>query len=85
MGKHPSISPEQEKARMWCFRNNILISPRQSAYQVPTWYIDIETGQYPNRKKLGTSPTAFGPVEIWEKVMEYQVYYYNKYKDEKKI
>ena len=40
--------------------------------------MDIEKGKYPNRKKLGTSD-QFGPNTIWEKISEYQLYYYKKY------
>ena len=29
--------------------------------------------------KLGTTPNVYGPGRIWEKVSEYQLYYYNKY------
>jgi hypothetical protein len=70
-------------AAIWCINNKILVVPRQSAHQTLTWYIDIEKGDYPNRKKLGTSPIAYRPGEIWDKVQEYQLYYYNKYKKEK--
>mgnify|MGYP003993176015 FL=1 len=70
-------------AAVWCIINKILVVPRQSAHQIPTWYIDIEKGDYPNRRKLGASPEAYGRVEVWEKVREYQLYYYNKYKKEK--
>ena len=77
-----------EKAHMWCFKNKIFVMPRQSAYATASWFIDIERGDYPNRKKMGTSPETYGPTEIWEKVTEYQLYYYNKHKkneDENKI
>jgi|TARA_R100001230_G_C5480078_1_gene31582 hypothetical protein len=72
-------TPEEEKALMWCFKNNICITPRQTKYGEKLWYIDIEKGIYPNRKKLGTSPESYGPTRIWEKVSEYQLYYYKKY------
>jgi hypothetical protein len=78
MGEY-TRKPEEEKALLWCFKNNICITPRQTKYGERSWYIDIEQGVYPNRKKLGTSPESYGPTTIWEKVSEYQLYYYNKY------
>ena len=69
---------EEEEARLWCMENDIIITPRQAKWREPIWHIDIEKGKYPNRKKLGTSE-PFGPNTIWEKVSEYQLYYYKKY------
>ena len=81
MGKYER-NPEEEKARLWCLKNDICITPRAIKWGEKIWVIDIEKGKYPNRKKLGTSE-PFGPNTIWEKVSEYQLYYYKKY--EKKI
>ncbi len=72
-------TPDEDKAGIWCIQNNICITPRQSQWRVPMWYIDIEKGMYPNRKLIGTSPDAYGKNTIWEKVAEYQKYYYDKY------
>ena len=72
---------EETDAAVWCLRNNICITPRQAEWGVGMWYIDIEKGVYPNRKLIGTSPEYYGKNTIWEKVAEYQLYYYNKYKD----
>ena len=47
------------------------------------WYIDIHKGPVGRRKVIGTSPDCYTSTEIWKKVSEYQMYYYNKYKDEK--
>lgn len=71
---------EERKAEMWCFYNKIIITPRQVKAGVKMWYIDIETGIYPNIKKLGTSPESYGPSDILKKVFEYKLYYYNKHK-----
>jgi len=70
---------EEEKACLWCYDNNICITPRQAEWGVPMWYIDIEKGVYPNRRLVGTSPESYGKNTIWEKVAEYQNYYYKKY------
>ena len=71
-------SPEEDKAALWCIKNNMCITPRAIKYGEKIWVVDIETGVYPNRKLLGTSK-PYGPTTIWEKVSEYQLYYYNKY------
>ena len=72
-------SKEEDKALVWCIRNNICITPRKAKGGEYIWFIDIEKGKYPNREWMGTSPETFGPSEIWEKLSEYQLYYYNKY------
>tara|TARA_R110002012_G_C11391950_1_gene584638 strand:+ start:159 stop:404 length:246 start_codon:yes stop_codon:yes gene_type:complete len=69
----------ETKASLWCINNNICIAPRQAKWGQSIWFIDIEKGVYPNRQKMGTSPEAYGPVEIWKKTFEYKLYYYNKY------
>ena len=78
-----SRNPEEDEAAIWCLHNNICITPRQAKWGERIWFVDIEKGKYPNRKLLGTSPEYYGPGRIWEKVSEYQVYYYKKYKDKK--
>tara|TARA_R100000900_G_C3329109_1_gene163019 strand:- start:323 stop:604 length:282 start_codon:yes stop_codon:yes gene_type:complete len=74
-------TPEQDKALKWCLDNDICITPRAIKYGERIWVIDIEKGKYPNRKLLGTSD-PYGPNTIWEKVSEYQLYYYKKYAKE---
>ena len=71
-------TPEEDKAALWCIANDICIVPRAIKYGERIWVIDIEKGKYTNRQKLGTSD-PFGPNTIWEKVSEYQLYYYKKY------
>ena len=78
MGEYSRPSDEDEAA-VWCLHNNICITPRQHEWGQRTWVIDIEKGVYPNRKLVGTSPDHYGPGRIWEKVAEYQLYYYRKY------
>jgi len=76
-------SREEDKAMRWCIRNNICITPKQAVWGQATWYIEIEKGEYPQRRLLGKSPEAFGPGEIWRKISEYQTYYYDKHIREK--
>ena len=72
-------TPEEDAAAIWCIQNDICITPRAIKYGERIWVIDIEKGVYPNRKLVGTSPDHYGPGRIWEKVAEYQLYYYKKY------
>ena len=78
MGEY-SRSIEENEAALWCLHNDICITPRQAKWGERKWFIDIEKGVYPNRKLVGTSPDQYGPGTIWEKVSEYQLYYYRKY------
>ncbi len=78
MGEY-SRSIEEDKAAIWCLQNDICITPRQAKWGERIWYVDIEKGKYPNRRLMGTSPKFYGPGKIWEKVSEYQLYYYRKY------
>ena len=78
MGEYTRTT-EEDEAGYWCLHNDICITPRQAKWGERSWYIDIEKGKYPNRRLLGTSPKAYGPGTIWEKVSEYQLYYYRKY------
>ena len=70
---------EETKASVWCIQNGLCICPRQAKWGENKWFIDIEKGYYPNRKLIGTSPDPYGPVQIWKKLFEYKLYYYNKY------
>ena len=78
MGSH-TRSPEEDEAAIWCIQNDVCITPRQAVWGTPRWWIDIEKGAYPNRKLIGTSPETYGKNTIWEKISEYQTYYYRKY------
>jgi hypothetical protein len=78
MGSH-ARTPEENEAMLWCNRNNICISPRQEKWGEGKWLVDVEKGVWPNRVRIGTSPESFGPGVIWQKISEYQLYYYKKY------
>ena len=67
-------STEECAASQWCIANDMVITPRQAAWGVNEWYIDIEQGKYPNRRLLGTSPETFGPGEIWN-IIKVWLYY----------
>ena len=37
-------SHKEDKALVWCIRNNICISPRKAKWKEYIWFIDIEKG-----------------------------------------
>ena len=76
MGKYDA-KPEEIKARDWCWKNNIRISPWCVEYGT-AWKIDIII----NNKSF-KSPEAFGKGIIWQKMYEYYKYYYDKYENNK--
>tara|TARA_R100001463_G_scaffold50446_2_gene100690 strand:+ start:3069 stop:3338 length:270 start_codon:yes stop_codon:yes gene_type:complete len=79
MGECPwATDPECAKAHLWCFKNNIFITPVETGYRNRMWNLEIQLG-----KKTFKSPEAYGPTDVWEKMYEFYKYYYNKY--EKKI
>jgi len=65
---------QEEKARFWCLKNNIYISP--IAIKEATWTIVIE-----NKGNKNTDPKTYNKNHIWQKVYEYYKYYYNKYEN----
>ena len=81
--KEYTRSSKEEAAWYWCFKNKLLIQPRQTKANESLWYIDIHKGPVGRRKVIVTSPEPYTSAEIWKKVSEYQLYYYNKYNNEK--
>ena len=69
-------SPEEEAAYQWCIKNGIKISPfAASSDKVNNeWWVDIETN---NLTK--SSPFKYNRDQIWSKIFELYVFYYNKY------
>ena len=63
----------EHEARRWCIRNNILIAPL--AKSGAKWNIEIKINS-----KATMDPNIYGKTEIWEKICEYYMYYYNKRK-----
>tara|TARA_R110002020_G_scaffold97222_1_gene232129 strand:- start:678 stop:902 length:225 start_codon:yes stop_codon:yes gene_type:complete len=61
--------------RMWCHRNHIFITPVETGYRERKWYIEIDI-----RGKIYKSPEHYTPTTIWDKILEYRKYYYEKYR-----
>ena len=66
-------SEEEQKAYIWCIRNNIYIAP--FAKSTSEWFIDIT-----NNNKLNRDPTPYKKNIIWQQIFKYYKYYYDKYK-----
>lgn len=77
MGNYAFSDKEFEAAR-WCIKNNIVVSVHPS--KIPNqWHLDVILN-----KKSNITPMTFGPIEIWKKLYEYYLYYFNKYKKDEK-
>jgi hypothetical protein len=75
MGKYSATNKEMDAAE-WCVRNGIRISPLCLKYPCTEWIISINLGNKEHRSK---EPLKAGV--IWERMYEYYVYYYDKYKE----
>lgn len=73
MGSYIPSSKEQE-AYSWCIKNGIFISPKYIGSST-AWNITIDIN-----KKINISPESYKKIDIWKKMFEYYVYYYDKYK-----
>ncbi len=67
-------SDEEFEAYSWCIKNGIRISPM--AKDETNWFIEITINNKTNR-----SPETYKKMVIWEKLFEYYLYYYGKYKN----
>ena len=69
-------SPEEETAYQWCIKNGIKIAPHAASSDKNNdqWWVDVEAK---NLKKR--SPYKYNKDQIWSKIFELYVFYYNKY------
>ena len=75
MGSYACTEYERD-AHHWGLRNNIFITPVATTAGNPThWYLEIEVNG-----KTYKSPESFEPIEIWKKLYEYYIYYFEKYR-----
>lgn len=63
---------EQEQAYRWGLKNKVYISP--FAASSTEWWIDINV----NDKEI-RSPIKYSGKDIWEKIFELYIFYFNKY------
>jgi len=76
-----SMTENEMQAFKWCVRNGICIKPREVAWRTKKYCVDIETGRYPNRKLIATTPEHYSYLAAQKKAAEYRTYYYKKNAD----
>ena len=65
----------ENNAYLWCVRNNISISPFAVAGSEPRkWWVDVKA-----KNKVKRSPYQYDEHQIWPKIFELYVFYYEKY------
>lgn len=64
-------TPEEQEAYLWGVRNNLRIAPKCCGPK--QWYVEIFLNG-----KWNHNGEKFGPVEVWEQVFKYYLYYYGK-------
>lgn len=76
MGDYTPSDKEQE-AYVWGIRNGLRIAPRacNNGNSNSQWKVEI----YLNNR-WNSSDVTFGPVEVWEQIYKYYIYYYDKRK-----
>ena len=69
-------TPLEEKAYSWCIKNNIRIAPHaaNAGKDNKEWWIDIEANGLKKR-----SPYKYNRDQIWSKIFELYIFYYDKY------
>ncbi len=75
------MTENEMQAFKWCVRNGICIKPREVAWRTRKYCVDIETGRYPNRKLIATTPEHYSYLAAQKKAAEYRTYYYKKNAD----
>ncbi len=65
----------ENNAYLWCVRNNIAIVPFAVLNSEPRkWWIDVKA-----KDKVKRSPYQYDDYQIWPKIFELYVFYYEKY------
>jgi hypothetical protein len=71
---------EEVKARDFCVRNNIRISPLGIYNDPDHWRIGINIGPYKRGEKPNISPNIYDKNTIWPEYYKFCKYYYDKYR-----
>jgi hypothetical protein len=69
---------EEEKAYLYCVKNNIIISPVAVKDTIGSWAVGISLPG--NHKKVHNSPEICDKHSIWQIFYKYCKYYYDKNK-----
>ena len=65
---------------LWCHDNGIRVSPKGINKEPKKWFIEVSTDHGGTWKK---SPNKYDEKELWLKVAELYLWYYNKYNGRK--
>ena len=68
------------KARNWCIKNNIRISPLGIKDESNKWKIGINIGEYKKHEKPKVSPNIYDRDTVWIEYYNFCKYYYDKYR-----
>ena len=72
---HYQRSELENNAYLWCIRNDIKISPFAVLNSQPRkWWIDVVA-----KNKVKRSPYQYDDEQIWPKIFELYVFYFEKY------
>ena len=72
---HYNRSDLENNAYLWCIRNGIKIAPFAVAGSEPRkWWVDVNA-----KGKVKRSPYQYDETQIWPKIFELYVFYYEKY------
>lgn len=65
----------ENNAYLWCIRNGIKIAPFAVLNSEPRrWWVDVNA-----KEKVKRSPYQYEEAQIWPKIFELYVFYYEKY------
>lgn len=70
--QHYNFNAQEYEAYKWCINNDILIAP--FAKSDVEWWIEIN-----NKGKLHRSPEFYSHKDLWPKIFEFYLYYFEKY------
>ena len=72
---HYQRSDLENNAYLWCIRNGIKIAPFAVAGSEPRkWWVDVNA-----KGKVKRSPYQYDEHQIWPKIFELYVFYFEKY------
>jgi len=71
---------DEAKARDWCIKNNIRISPIGIHKEPNKWKISINIGPYKKNEKPNIAPHIYDKDTIWVEYFNFCKYYYDKYR-----
>lgn len=75
-----NATDDEIKARDYCIKNNIRISPLGIKNEPNKWRIGISVGPYKKGEKPKVSPSVYDKDTVWQEYYKFCKYYYDKYR-----